>query len=299
MAYHASMSTARLGLRMIFVHVVGTIHVGTVSHRLFISLERRLRQAAAHKLSGINLAIANAAEKAGFNVSNKKALMELVFAVRRAGGLGDYWPPPPPHPIYPDRYRPEKRRKEDDDELSEVVGSIGDHAVTAPGTSNNPINFDDEMSTGPTQPDPSAKRQRITNDNSNTHPARQTLINSRGSTRNRNSNRRPRRQHRAPTPALNHRQRRTPTCAQPSQHDNTIQVLLTVGQTIKENEDAIIKCVNEMETLWRLDGRMKQDELGPLLREMKNSFDLAQSGSYGAIIAVKDVLHSLGHHEIR
>ena len=55
------------------------------------------------------MAVADAATKAGFNTFNHEALFDLIWAARRVTTgtpLASNRPPPPRHPIYPDRYRP-------------------------------------------------------------------------------------------------------------------------------------------------------------------------------------------------
>ncbi|OCT47232.1 hypothetical protein CLCR_02262 [Cladophialophora carrionii] len=63
------------------------------------------------ELDGLELQVADAAAKAGFNTYNHEALFDLIWAVKRlalragASRLRSV-PPPPKDPIYPDRYRP-------------------------------------------------------------------------------------------------------------------------------------------------------------------------------------------------
>ncbi|EXJ57519.1 hypothetical protein A1O7_07867 [Cladophialophora yegresii CBS 114405] len=63
------------------------------------------------ELDGLELQVADAARKAGFNTFNHEALFDLIWAVKRlalragASGLRSL-PAPPRDPIYPDRYRP-------------------------------------------------------------------------------------------------------------------------------------------------------------------------------------------------
>ena len=61
-------------------------------------------------LSGLNLQIADAAVKSGFNTLDQVALLDLIWSVRRVAFTHAVkWPRvkrPPPHPIYPDRFRP-------------------------------------------------------------------------------------------------------------------------------------------------------------------------------------------------
>ena len=63
------------------------------------------------ELDGMELEIANAACKGGFNTTNHEGLLELIWAVKRVAlrrfrGSNLPQPPPPKHPIYPDRFRP-------------------------------------------------------------------------------------------------------------------------------------------------------------------------------------------------
>ena len=60
------------------------------------------------ELVGFELQVANVAYNAGFNTTNHQALFDLIWAVKRTTLRPPPFrlPPPPPHPVYPDRYRP-------------------------------------------------------------------------------------------------------------------------------------------------------------------------------------------------
>lgn len=64
-------------------------------------------------LAGVELEIADAANKAGFDTLNHEALFDLIWAVKRVAlktGAGRLVPPSLPRvSIYPDRYRPRRR----------------------------------------------------------------------------------------------------------------------------------------------------------------------------------------------
>ena len=68
------------------------------------------------QLDGLNLQIAEAAVKSGFDTLNHTALLDLIWAVRRvAFGHGVAKPSnqrPPKHPDYPDRFRPCESQKD-------------------------------------------------------------------------------------------------------------------------------------------------------------------------------------------
>ena len=82
---------------------------GKTTRNIFTSL---LTTWSALELYGLNLQVADAASRAGFDTRNHVALMDLIWAVRRIAYCGGTQygskqrPPPPPHPIYPDKYRP-------------------------------------------------------------------------------------------------------------------------------------------------------------------------------------------------
>ena len=63
------------------------------------------------ELDGFELEIANAAFRGGFNTMAHEALFNLIWSVKRTAlrGIsraGQLLPRPPPHPVYPDRFRP-------------------------------------------------------------------------------------------------------------------------------------------------------------------------------------------------
>ena len=108
---------------------------------------------AAVELVGLELEIANIAHSSGFNCTNHKALFDLIWAVKRTAFKikppGPTRPPPPPHPIYPDRYRPcgkgdntNKKRKRTDD--VKVKFYPAPSLMQRGGTREAPINLDSD-----------------------------------------------------------------------------------------------------------------------------------------------------------
>ena len=86
-------------------------------------------------LSGLNLDVANAAARSGFDTINQAALHDLIWAVRcvalkQPAVSENRRPRPPSQPIYPGRYRPSgagdntKRKKRGEDQTYIEVGTI-------------------------------------------------------------------------------------------------------------------------------------------------------------------------------
>ena len=113
------------------------------------------------ELVGFELQIADIAHSSGFNTTNHEALFDLIWTVKRMALKATPGPrnrpPPPPHPIYPDRYRPsgvgdntnKKRKRNDDVELKfNPVPSL----MQKGGTREDPIKLEsDDEERVPTQ----------------------------------------------------------------------------------------------------------------------------------------------------
>jgi hypothetical protein len=96
------------------------------------------------ELSGLNLQIADAARKSGFDTRHHVALLDLIWSVRRVAFSYGVTKPsllrPPKHPIYPDRHRPGtqgSKSKRSRKRTREAAAEAQTH-----GTSSNPVDLD-------------------------------------------------------------------------------------------------------------------------------------------------------------
>ena len=106
------------------------------------------------ELVGIELEIADIAHKSGFNTTDHEALFNLIWAIKRTSlkikPPTPYRPPPPPHPIYPDRYRPDgigditnRKRKRPNEDIQVKFNPVPS-LMQRGGTKEDPIDLDDD-----------------------------------------------------------------------------------------------------------------------------------------------------------
>jgi hypothetical protein len=233
----------------------------------------------------------------GFNVGNKKALMELVFAVRRAGGLGEnYRPAPPPHPYYPDKYRPgEKRKRGRRGNVTAVVGHLGNHPVLS-GNRTHPININRDANTGNEHvmaANSSAKRQRT---HPNLHPDRLAHLNNDDQTLNYDDDYRSRR---SLSPRQDRRARSQTAFDDNNTQEETMNVMRTVSNTLAENEQATLKCADAMRNLWEMDKRVQRPDTIPILQDLKQCLELGGNAAAEGVKTMTILMRRIRDDEIR
>jgi hypothetical protein len=268
-------------------------------------------------LHGLNLEIADAANKSGFNTRNQVALMDLIWAVRRIAFRHAVERPiiqrPPKNPIYPDRYRP--GNASDNTNKTRKRGRGPKRQVTSNGTSDDPIDIEgDELGRdgSGTAANSSAKRLKVpagvlgnykvelpTRPKSlnPVHPAKfQTSFNKRqphgrpatttttympsARTLNLPPPRPP-----STGPVSNSPQ---PLAARP--RDRTMVQLQKVGNTLQDNIDAVAECGNVMKAMYYKDDRLGDDIVYKELERLKAKFDGCLSDADVGIKTVEKII---------
>jgi hypothetical protein len=252
-------------------------------------------------LHGLSLEIADAANRSGFNTRNQVALMDLIWAVRRIGFRHAVERPkiqrPPKHPVYPDHYRPG-----DPSDNTMRPGKRGRELEAQSigiGSSNNSIGLGgDEFNSneGGNAAYSSAKRLRVAVGHIGRHKvqvlAQPKLLNPVHPTKfpnltNRRQERgRPTKKTKTtfmpPARLLNFPPPR-PSSVGPilntsrslvtEPRDRTVVELRIVGNTLKENIEAIEECSRVMKAMYERDGRLGVDMVYQELGSLKGSFD--------------------------
>lgn len=252
-------------------------------------------------LHGLNLEIADAANTSGFNTSNQVALMDLIWAVRRIAFRHAVErlkiQRPPKHPLYPDRYRP--RDPSDNTMRLRKRAREQEAQGTGIGSSDNPIDLDrDEFgpNEGGNAANSSAKRLKVAEGQIGRHqvemPDRPQRLNPVHPTK-------------FPNPANSRQERgraaaRTTTTFMPparllnlppprpspvgpifntprplvaESRDRTVVELRKVGNTLKDNMDAILECSRVMKAMYETDERLSVDIIYKELGTLKGTFD--------------------------
>ncbi len=251
-------------------------------------------------LHGLNLDVADTANRSGFNTRNQVALMDLIWAVRRIAFRHAVERPkiqrPPKHPLYPDRYRPGDRS----DNTMKPRKREREHETQIPskGTCDNPIevgNDDLEAGEGGTAANSSAKRLKVAVGQIGRHkeemPTRPKVLNPVHPTRFQNSpdtrHERGRTNARTttymPSPgSLNLPPPRPSSVAPifntagsivPNPRDKTVGELRKVGNTLKDNIDAVLECSRVMKAMYERDDRLGNDIIYKELGRLKETFD--------------------------
>lgn len=253
-------------------------------------------------LHGLDLEIADAANKSGFNTRNQVALMDLIWSVRRIAFRHAVERPrierPPKHPVYPDRYRPgdpsdntqrPRKRAREWEERRSCAGA---------GTVNSPIDLDGdglEANGGGTVANSAAKRLKVAGGKIGRHtfqlPERPKIRNpvhpskfststsnraEHGSTgaagttsmRSSGSLKHPRPRPLSASPIFHNRRALTATA-----QDMTVVELRKVGNTLKDNIDAVVKCGHVMRGLYDRDDRLGDGVIYKELERLKEVFD--------------------------
>jgi hypothetical protein len=270
-------------------------------------------------LHGLNLEIADAAKRSGFNTANQVALMDLIWSVRRVAFRHAVkypeTPRPPKHPVYPDRYRPGDRNanairpKKRGRECENEDGGIG--------TSNNPVNIDDDdidPSGGRTGAN-SSKRIKCMAGQIGRHkielPHRSKLLNpvhpSKFQRLSSNQQQRGRPAARptiyVPSPRSLNSPAPRPSSVSPvfntprplvTRHcDRTVVELQRVGNTLRDNIDAVVECANVMKRVYDHDDRLCESIVYRELETVKGKFDSCLGDAEEGIKVVEKIISLL------
>jgi hypothetical protein len=286
------------------------------------------------ELSGLNLQIADAARKSGFDTHHHVALLDLIWSVRRVafshGVTKPSLPPPPKHPIYPDRHRPGAKGNESKNSRKRTR----DAEAKADGTSSNPIDLDADGSeneakslvpTGPKRQktafglvvNPTTTRSaigaanpvhpsRFPNSRLNTikaegkeniPPTRTTYMPSPRSLNlppPRDSPPAPQFHPLALAPANSGRQLDPFRPRYPLQAFNrqqeTLYELRRVSQTLSDNLDAMRQCQRVMKALYDADDQIRHPDVFDLLVKLRNDMEDSEKGNSKALGDVDRVL---------
>ena len=277
-------------------------------------------------LHGLNLDVADAASKAGFNTRDRIALTELIWSVRRVAcrysGGGIRLVRPPLHPIYPDRYRPydpsdntnKKRKRWKALEVESPVMEIADDLLkfgpedTQDRQSMCPLNSparDPEAAMNseahysielklPERPKNSIRPflpegQEATSISPCTEVSNGAL----SSTVCEPLAPRPR-DLLSPTPvAMGPGFGGFATIGPPAPQDATIKRLDQVRASLRENISALLSCSNAMKLTYDTDDRLCEDAIYPELAVLKKTFDCGIRDAENGIKAVDRVIKSL------
>lgn len=267
-------------------------------------------------LHGLNLEIADAANRAGFNTRNQVALMDLIWAVRRIGFRHAVKDPeirrPPKHPVYPDHYRPgdpsdntKKKRKRRRGQDAHNPSS---------GTADNPIYLDEDIEAARNEATAlsSAKRQKVKVGQMGSHkvtlPERSRPLNPVHPTKFQTSSigRQDRGRPRVnktiymPSPRSLNLPPPRPSSVAPifknlrplieQSRDNTILQLQKVGNTFRDNIDAVMECGNVMKTLYNGDNRLADNVVYKELEALKAKFDGCVSDAEAGMGTVQRII---------
>lgn len=277
------------------------------ANRLFTALQ----------LSGLNLQVAEAARRSGFNTRNHVALMDLIWSVRRVTfGHGLQKPreaPPPKHPIYPDKYRPGSKTdntKKPGKRARELEFHQPRKLVPVLGTSKNPIELDTECSEIKNETDlhTSNKRRKI--------HAGQSVRSAKAMVRGARDPVHPDRlsnlrladvgkENIPPPPTTQASLRRSQTVFAPSpsarallpfqllqtptRNQKTLTELDTVSQTLKENISAVTKCQQAMKVLYDVDEDIRNERIFPELMKLRDAMHACETGAAQGINHLSEI----------
>lgn len=278
------------------------------------------RHATVLQLSGLNLQIADAARKSGFNIRNHIALLDLIWSVRRValthGVTKKSLPPPPKPPIYPDRHRLGAQGRKADKSRKRAREA----EAQAHGTLPNPIDLDvdpidnEYKSVGPA----GAKRQKVTSNlarNSTATRAPSGPANPIHQSRFPNSrinNFKPEGKENNPltrtiympspnslnlpppreSPTAQHFQRlvlapasssHQPLTIQASNQQDTLHSLGRVSRTLSDNLNAINDCKRTMKSLYDTDESIRHHAIFDLLVKLNDDMQDSENGVLKAL----------------
>lgn len=271
-------------------------------------------------LHGLNLEIADAANRAGFNTRNQVALMDLIWAVRRIAFRHAVEQPkiqrPPKHPVYPDRYRPGD--PSDNTMRPRKRGREHEAQVPGKGTCDNPIeigNDDLEAGEGGTTANSSAKRLKVAVGQIGRHkvevpstakvlnPVHPTKFQTSSNARHERGRTDARKTTYMPSPgSLNLPPPRPSSVGPifntiqplvPNSRDRTVVELRKVGNTLKDNIDAVIECSRVMKAMYERDDRLGNDIIYKELGSLKETFDSCLGDAEAGIVTIKKVISLL------
>lgn len=290
------------------------LHQGSKFASTLYSPQFPLKQDAVLILHGLNLEIADAARRSGFNTRNHAALMDLIWSVRRITFRHGVERPtinrPPRHPIYPDRFRPGNGS-----DKTQTVGKRGrvlEKPRMGSGTHDDPIDVDDEeweTNGGGTAAKRPVKRLKVVAEHFNPHraelPLRPKILNPvylwKTSTTSSKTTY-------PPSPRSRNLPSRAPSVrpivdeprallAAPL--DMTIVELQKVGNTLKDNVDAVVKCGKTMKALYDRDDRLGDEVIYKELEGLKNIFDNCFRDAKVGMTTVQKVIGFLEGNEDR
>jgi hypothetical protein len=266
-------------------------------------------------LHGLNLEIADAANRSGFNTRNQVALMDLIWAVRRIAFRHAVESPkikrPPKHPVYPDRYRPGD--PSDNTNKPRKRAREVERQHTGTGESHDPIDLDGDASGEGAAANSSAKRQKVAVGQIGRHkvelPDRSKHLNPVHPTKFPNSfaNRQDRRFGATaattnfsafsriidlPTPL--------PVSTMPVFHpprsliqtpaEKTASDLRKVKNTLSDNVDAVLECARVMREMYNRDDRLANDAIYEDLKHLRERFDGCRKEAEEGIGHVQKIL---------
>jgi hypothetical protein len=298
------------------------VHLTNVSHATVL------------ELSGLNLQVADAARNSGFDTRNHVALLDLIWSVRRVafnhGVTKPSLPPPPKHPIYPDRYRPGAQGNSSKKSLKRAREA----EAQAHGTSSNPIDLDVDNSENENQflIPTATKRQKTaiglkarsvtttaasgapnpvhpsrfpnsrlntikTEGKENIPPPRTTYMPSPRSLNPpppRDSPSARKLHPLALVPAHSGRQRRLFCPRYPlqtfNQQQETFYELRRVSHTLSDNLDAVNNCQRVMKNLYDADSEIRHHDVFDLLLKLRDDMQDSENGILKALRDVDDVI---------
>ncbi|KAF7510110.1 hypothetical protein GJ744_007009 [Endocarpon pusillum] len=271
-------------------------------------------------LHGLNLEIADAANRSGFNTRNQVALMDLIWAVRRIAFRHAVERPriqrPPKHPIYPDRYRPGD--PSDNTMRPRKRGREPEAQVPGKGTRDNPIeiaNDNLEAGEGGTTANSSAKRLKVAvgqigriGRHQVELPSRAKVLNPVHPTKFQGSSNARHERGRAyarktsympcpgpldlppPRPSSVGPIFNTARPLVPGSRDRTVVGLRKVGNTLQDNIDAVIECSRVMKAMYERDDRLGNDIIYKELGSLKETFDSCLGDAEVGIVTINKVI---------
>jgi hypothetical protein len=268
-------------------------------------------------LHGLNLEIADAANRSGFNTRNQVALMDLIWAVRRIAVRHAVERPtvkrPPKHPVYPDRYRPGD--PSDNTNRPKKRGREFEGKSTNTGTSDDPINIDIddlERNEGGTAANSKAKRLKVAAGQIGRHkfelPGGPKSLNPvHPSKLPTTTSKRPRRGRTAasnttymPSPRSLDFPAPRPSSVGPifnsprplvvNPRSGTVLELEKVGNTLKDNVEAVVECGRVMKAMYNRDERLCDDLIYKELEYLKGKFDTCLSDTEFGVKTVEKII---------
>ena len=256
-------------------------------------MKHPLRYYPGQRLTGVNASIAEAAYQAGFDTSSKEALMDLIWAVRRAAGhrISDSYRP---------NYAPIIGKKRPRTSEVAAVTSIATNrlkaagkAATNPavnrGTRLDPITLDDDDEVDRMEIDDdfeaanmSAKRQRQSYDTTNIHSSRRDIL-------------------KAAFQELAQR-KLNPTPAQPVALPTRVRfklpqakrdaaaILKDVVERLQGNSQRLYQTVGDLSSAWNADNRLRDVNFQPRLRALKQRLEDAEAAGAESIQYVNEMM---------